>query len=157
MTSCCAMHRRVFLVGAAVAVVPLGGCFERETGPDKVHWDRDTCELCKMMISEAEFATEIRGGPKHKLYKFDDIGCAINWLNEQPWAGEPQTEIWVAARGSSRENVVWMDARNARFATGAMSPMNYGLAAAPRGPMSFEEMTAHILKDAPNHICKIEP
>lgn len=142
---------------ALLATVLLTGCFEEDrTGPEKVHWDRDVGELCQMMISDARYVTEIRGGPKRKLYKFDDIGCAVNWLNEKDWAGDEATEIWVAERTSTREKVNWLNAREARYLGGAMSPMNYNyeaVNASEPGSIDFVELTTTILADAPNHIC----
>lgn len=135
----------------------VSACFEEETGPAEVHWDRDVCELCKMMISEAGFVTQVRGGAKHKSHVFDDIGCAVSWLNQQPWAADPKTEIWVTAHDSTREQTVWLDARAAKFTTGALTPMNYGFVAGPDGTVSFEDMTDAILKGGPNHICETRP
>ena len=142
-----------------LAAVLLAGCFEGDrTGPEKINWDRDTGTLCNMMISDARYVTEIRGGPKRKLYKFDDIGCAVNWLNDKPWAADKETEFWVAERTSTRENVIWLNAREARFVKGVMSPMNYNFEAVNASvpdSMDFVEMTSAILADAPNHICAV--
>ncbi|MFC1672578.1 nitrous oxide reductase accessory protein NosL [Pseudomonadota bacterium] len=139
------------------AVLVLAACSEEKVGPEDIEWDRDSCSLCRMFVSDAQFAAEVRGGEKRELHKFDDIGCAVNWLNRQPWAADETTEIWVAAYTSTRENVVWLDAREARYVEGAMSPMNYGLKAeAPMSPLQgigFVEMTTRILADKPNHIC----
>lgn len=139
-----------------LAVVLLGGCLEEKTGPEPIHWDRDVGMLCSMIISDARFAAEVRGGPDRKLYKFDDIGCAVNWLNDKPWAGDEETEIWVAEQTSTRDNVRWLNARDARYVTGRYSPMNYGYGAVMQnlaGSIDFVELTDRILADAPNHIC----
>lgn len=151
---------RVLMVGVVLA---LSACWNGEkTGPEDIHWDRDACELCIMLISDPRFAAEVRGGPKKKLYKFDDVGCATNWLNTQDWAGDPATEIWVADASSTRENVIWLDARTARYLKGEISPMNYGYTAVAPSPdhatpvgIDFVQMTTNILADAPNHICKV--
>jgi len=139
-----------------LAAFLLGGCLEEKTGPEPIHWDRDVGMLCSMIISDARFAAEVRGGPDRKLYKFDDIGCAVNWLNAKPWAGDEEIEIWVAEQTSTRDNVRWLNARNARYVTGKHSPMNYGYGAVMQslpGSIDFVELTDRILADAPNHIC----
>lgn len=143
------------------SVLMLSACWgDDKTGPEDIAWDRDVCELCRMFLSDPRFVAEVRGGPKQKLYKFDDIGCAVNWLNEQDWAGEESVEFWVAGEGSNREKVNWIDARTARYVKGGLTPMNYGLsaiAATPSGDqvgIDFIAMTTAILADAPNHICK---
>lgn len=148
---------RVLMVGAVLA---LGACGDSTSGPEDIHWDRDQCELCRMLISDHRFAAEVRGGEDRKLYKFDDIGCAINWLNDQEWASDKTVEIWVADYTSTRENFVWLDAREARYLRGELSPMNYGLKAvaalegAGQG-IGFVEMTTEILAENPNHICSV--
>ncbi len=160
MTHVCRRHA-LKLLGVGSAVLMLGGCWEEATGPVDIHWDRDSCELCRMIISDPRFAAQVRGGPKHKPYKFDDIGCAINWLNDKPWAGDPKTEIWVAERSSSRTQLTWLNARDARYLNGEMTPMNYGFGAvaaddpaASSKSFSFEQVADKILEYAPNHICR---
>jgi len=147
----------LLMVGALAILAACGD--SNKTGPEDIHWDRDACELCKMFVSDPRFAAEVRGGEKRKLYKFDDIGCAINWLNTQEWAGDEATEIWVADVASTREKVIWLNAREARYVKGELTPMNYGYSAVAASSemqgIDFVEMTSKILTDAPNHICKI--
>jgi len=156
MSCSCTVSRRRALALALGGGFILTGCLEEKTGPEPIHWDRDTCTLCSMIISDARFAAEVRGGPGRKLYKFDDIGCAVNWLNDKPWAGDEETEIWVAEQTSTRANLRWLNARDARYVTGRHSPMNYGYGAVMQnlpGSIDFVELTTRILADAPNHIC----
>lgn len=143
-------------------VLVLSACWgDDKTGPEDIHWDRDACELCRMFISDPRFVAEVRGGPKKKLYKFDDVGCAVNWLNGQNWAGDLSAEIWVAGEGSTRENVNWLKARDAYYVKGELTPMNYGYSAVAatnsgaQAGIDFVAMTTAILADVPNHICKI--
>jgi len=154
------MQRFVTRILTVASMLLLTACFEGEkTGPVDIHWDRDVCELCKMLISDHRFAAEVRGGEKKKIYKFDDIGCAINWLNDQPWAGDEAAEIWVVEVSSTREETVWLNARDARYVKGKLTPMNYGYSAvapAKSGEqvgIDFVELTTKILADTPNHIC----
>ena len=150
---------RTLMVGAVLALAACWG--EEKSGPVDIHWDRDVCELCRMFISDPRFAAEVRGGEKNKIYKFDDIGCAINWLNDQHWAGDQTAEIWAAEATSTREKVIWLKAREARYVKGELTPMNYGYSAVmpveggePIG-IDFVTLTTKILADAPNHICKV--
>ena len=152
-------RRRALTLLSGAAVLPLAGCFGGEkTGPETVHWDRDTCALCNMMISDAHFTAQVRGGEKRRLYKFDDIGCAVNWLNGKPWAGREETEIWIADVASRRAEVSWLKARDAVYFKGEMTPMNYGFSAtmaARPDAVDFVAMTNSILGQAPNHICVV--
>ncbi len=142
---------------AVLFIVLAAACSEEgATGPVDIVWDRDMCELCKMVISDARFVAQVRGGPKRKVYKFDDLGCAVNWLNGQTWAGESATEIWVAERRSTREAVIWLDARSANYVSEPLTPMGYGFGAQVEpvpGAVTFEQMTSRILANVPNHIC----
>ena len=110
-------------------VLLLTGCTgEDATGPGKVRWDRESCSHCAMAISDRHFAAQVRGGvagKKTRLYKFDDIGCAVVWLDQQDWKDDPRTGIWVTDHLSGE----WIDARLASYITGKVTPMDYGLGA----------------------------
>ena len=98
-------------------------------GPAEIKWDRDACKSCSMVISERHFAAQVRGGPKSAVAKFDDVGCALKWLDQQPWADEPATKLWVAHQGDGH----WLDAKTARFQPGKSSPMGFGYGAVEAG------------------------
>ncbi len=108
-------------------------------GPVPVKFDRDVCKGCGMAISDRRFVAEIRGGPRGELVKFDDIGCAMKWLERQPFAGDPTVKIWVAGGADG----ALVDARHAHFSGGAKSPMGFGYAAQTSPPgLDFEAMRA---------------
>lgn len=56
----------------------------KEIKPEEIE-PHDICYLCKMAISQLEFATEIVT-PDGEVYKFDDIGCMIEFekMNKLP-------------------------------------------------------------------------
>jgi len=123
------------------------GCTPAETtGPGEVRWDRETCTRCNMAVGDRSFAAQVRGAPggeKSRLYKFDDIGCAVIWLDTQAWKDDVHTEIWVA----DHRNGKWLDAREAFYVTEKISPMNYGLGAqadVAEGALDFSQAIAHI-------------
>jgi nitrous oxide reductase accessory protein NosL len=134
---------RILLLGAAALF--LAACSrEPETGPVELKWDRDTCKRCSMAISDRHYAVQVRGGPKNQVFKFDDIGCAVHWLKDQPWAGDPATEIWVTDFRSGK----WLDARSAHYVAGKTTPMAYGYGAtseASPGSIGFEEVRKQLL------------
>jgi len=122
------------------------GCGEDETGPAHVHYDRDVCERCGMIISDPHYVTQIRGGPDHKVWKFDDIGDAVTWLNAKPWADDPKTEIWVMDHSNGTG---WLEARSAHYVSGVMSPMAFGFGAyktAKENTIDFKSMLEKVLK-----------
>jgi len=114
---------------------------EPETGPVDVRFDRDTCDHCRMVLSDPRFAAEIRyfpPGKGSKVAKFDDIGCAVTWLQEQPFAADEKTEIWVI----DYRNKEWIDARTATYVPMKSTPMEYGLGAqsdAVANGLNFEQ------------------
>ncbi|MBE2252832.1 MAG: protein NosL [Myxococcus sp.] len=95
------------------------------TGPAAITWDRDVCKTCSMVISDRHFAAQVRGGPKNQVAKFDDLGCAMKWLDAQPWADDAATQVWVARRSDG----AWIDGKTARYVGGQTSPMGFNFGA----------------------------
>lgn len=124
---CHAPNRRTVLMLLAAAPL-VAGCKPQSEGPEPIRWGREFCEVCGMIISEPQFASEIRG-PDRKLHKFDDIGDAVNWLDLQTWRDDPGIEFWVMDYESGRAGNQWIDARQAHYRAGVISPMDYGFAA----------------------------
>lgn len=118
----------------------------QNSGPGEVRWDRETCTRCNMAVGDRYYAAQVRaasGSEQSRLYKFDDIGCAVIWLDTQTWKDDPHTEIWVADHRSGQ----WIDARKAFYITGKISPMNYGLGAqaeVAEGALDFSQAIEHI-------------
>lgn len=116
------------------------------TGAAEVKWDRDICERCRMVLSDNLYSAQIRGGEegkKTKVYKFDDLGCAILWLEQQEWRDDPRTEIWV----NDHHTGEWIDARTAHYVKDKITPMAYGLGAqqsAVEGSLNYAEAIEHI-------------
>lgn len=106
----------------------LAGC--GQAGGDRpaaIAWDRDTCEHCRMTISDRAYAAEAWVETQGRHYKFDDIGCLVNWLDAHGWSNE-QVRLWVADH-RHRDEVHWLDARTARYIEGLTTPMDYGFGA----------------------------
>jgi hypothetical protein len=134
--------------------VALSGC-KKGNWPEnmvEIKWDRDTCVVCNMVISDRRFAGEIRGGPDKTAFKFDDPGCMAIWLREKaekhPWMKDPDTQMWVADYNSkSREEMYWLNPRRAYFVT-RTSPMGFNFAAVATplaGALDFNDMSQHVL------------
>ena len=142
----------------AIAFLPplaLAGCKERK-GPDPIHFDRETCEICNMIISDPRFAAEIRD-PKGKVHKFDDIGDAIHWMIRQDWfkAGKKPKEFWVM---NMKDGKTWLDARKAFYLPGQVTPMDYGFGAVPErepGAVTFEEMKKRVIARGLSSRCAV--
>lgn len=116
------------LACAWLALLSLGGCGDPGTGPVDVKWDRVTCERCRMVLSDRQHAAQVRvreADGRSRVHLFDDIGCAVIWLEDKAWRDDPTTEIWV----TDWRNGEWIDARTATWITGRVTPMEYGLGA----------------------------
>lgn len=119
---------------------------EPSTGPVELKWDREVCAHCQMVISERRYATQVRLSGNRRVYSFDDLGCAILWLDSiDERALQEAPEVWVRDPTGSR----WLDAYGVRFDSGHRTPMNYGWAVAKedaRDGISFQEVTQRILE-----------
>lgn len=105
-----------------------------EKGMKEVHWDRDICERCKMIISEKKFAVQVMNPHNNQTYFFDDLGCAVIWFKEenQDWFNE--AKIWINDSVSGQ----WLNAKEAIYLPDTLTPMGYGLSA-----FSKETITKH--------------
>jgi hypothetical protein len=100
-----------------------------------------------MVLSDRRHAAQVRytpaEGSRSQVYEFDDIGCAVLWLEGQSWREHAGIEIWV----TDHRNGKWIDARSAYYVSGQRTPMEYGLGAqreAAPGAMTFAEAQEHV-------------
>ena len=141
------MYRARFQPLYLLLVLVLSACSgDPRTGAVEPKWDRDACERCRMVLSDRFHAAQVRhgkAGERSRVHLFDDIGCAVIWLDKQPWKDDADTQIWVA----DHRNGEWIDARAATYIKGQLTPMEYGLGAraspAPEG-LSFDQAKAHV-------------
>ena len=143
-------NRRRFLAGGCALLAlagGLGGCGGH--GPERVDWGHDLCATCGQTISEPRFAAQIRG-PHDRVWKFDDIGCAMVFTTTQPWGDDPAAQIWVGnSTLSGGGGAGWLDARAAGFVAGIASPHHYDYAAVPRpieGALDYKTFRAAVLE-----------
>ncbi len=125
----------------------LTGCSGKpKTGPEEVRWDRVMCARCIMAVSDHNFSAQVRGGPaekRSKVYFFDDLGCAVLWLDEQPWQDDPRTEIWV----NDHTNGSWINAQESYYSLGHITPMDFEL-----GAQTTKDSTTLNYNQAQKHI-----
>ncbi len=103
----------------------LGSCEKKNPKqlPAKLFWDRQTCAQCAMAISDRRYAAQLVKADG-KAYFFDDIGCALNFIEAQQW--QDQARIWV----TDVNNGEWIDAAKASWQFGdPNTPMGYGFVA----------------------------
>jgi len=126
---------------ASISAILLLACWQGpSTGPGKIHWDRQICEQCQMVISERQHAAQVRMPGERNAHAFDDLGCAILWLDEQLVShGEPHHEVWVQDPTGQQ----WIDATNTHFDDTLSTPMAYGFRAAEHG-ISFDAVQTRV-------------
>ncbi|MDR2790316.1 MAG: nitrous oxide reductase accessory protein NosL [Campylobacteraceae bacterium] len=119
------------------------GCDSRiDMSAKDIKIDRDVCAHCKMVISSANYAAQVvtKDG---KRYFFDDIGCALAWLDLKDKEMQESSYIYAADFQSAE----WINAREAYYTSGANSPMHYGFAAHKKDLEDAENFDfAHVKK-----------
>jgi len=76
-----------------------------------------------MVLSERRFAVQLREAYGHTLHHFDDLGCALVWLDEQESTGKGGIEeLWV----HDPHGDGWIDGIHAHYRSGSQTPMGYG-------------------------------
>ena len=140
-------------IGACVLALLVAACGDPGTGPVDVKWDRVTCERCRMVLSDRHHAAQIRvrePDGRSRVHPFDDLGCALIWLQDKPAGDDPTTEIWV----NDWRTGDWIDARTVFYVLGQVTPMEYGLGAQPDpapGTLTFEQARTRILEREHEH------
>lgn len=141
------MHKVSLICLLSVILGLLTACGkEQTTGAVEVRWDREICARCAMAVSDRKFSAQVRGGrtdKPSKVYKFDDLGCAVIWLDKQNWRDDERTEVWV----TDHEDGQWIDARSAWYVKLQGTPMDYGLGAQlskTGDALSYAEASKHI-------------
>ena len=102
------------------------GCEKKiSTELHPVHWDRDMCERCKMVVSDRKHTVQVIQTATGKSYMFDDIGCLALWADEEKIAWFPKAKIWITDLNTGE----WIDAREALYDGDHITPMAYGFSA----------------------------
>lgn len=134
-----------------LAFFSLTGCDSKKGSNEvqEVHWDRDMCERCKMVVSDRHHTVQVIHPTTHKAQMFDDLGCAVLWFNEEKITWKDQAIMWITDAQSGE----WIDARKAYYDTGNITPMAFGFAphlkkddiAKDKEILSFEQVSTKII------------
>jgi len=117
------MIRFLFL---SFLVLFMVGCEKKvDRGVAKVHWDRDMCARCVMVVSDRHNTTQVIDPKNGKKYMFDDIGCMILWFEDEQIEWKNEAIIWITDVDTGK----WIDARKAFYDTNNITPMAYGFSA----------------------------
>jgi len=144
------MIRVLFLI-FYLSLLIFSGCEERsKTALTKVHWDRDMCARCVMVVSDRKNTTQVRNPKTGQTYMFDDIGCMVLWFKEKNTSWSKNAIIWITDVNTGE----WIDARTAFYDTENITPMAYGFSAhksketIQKGQeiIDFDEVSKRVLK-----------
>lgn len=115
----------VILFSAILAVLVFGCNKTINTEPKKVIYDRDLCERCKMQLVDRYHTAQIVNPENGQSYLFDDLGCAVLWLDETTPSWKEKALIYI----TDGKNGNWVEHKNAYYAEGYNTPMSFGIAA----------------------------
>ena len=100
---------------------------ERLDAPAEPAWNKQPCGHCHMLLSDPNTAAQIVNEQGERVY-FDDVGCLAAYVADHH---EEPRRAWVHV-GSQ-----WRQARAARYASGAATPMGYGFVPREDGTLDF--------------------
>ena len=116
---------KALLLATLIATIQTG-CKERsKTDVREVHWDRDMCARCVMVVSDRQNTVQVRDPKNGKSYMFDDLGCMVLWFKENNIEWKDQAIVWV----TDVKTGAWIDAKKAFYDTKNVTPMAYGFSA----------------------------
>lgn len=125
------MKRFHTLVSAAFITLALCSCSkEVNLNAQSPKWDIQTCDRCKMLLSDKKFSAQVVNPSDGKHYFFDDLGCALLWLegNEaKAWSDKAIIYATDPANGK------WLNVKENQIVSGYVTPMAYGLGVLPKG------------------------
>jgi len=108
-------------------IIGLCSCRDKiDTGPQVIHYGEDSCERCRMIISDKRFAAELID-QKGEALKFDDVGCMADYMKGSEKEGAKPLAMYVTDFGTGE----WIDAGKAFYLLNPelKSPMGYNIAA----------------------------
>ena len=126
----------------------LTGCNDKKGNDLSVHWDRDMCSRCVMVISDRQNTVQVINAKTGKKNVFDDLGCMVIWSQKNSL--NLKDKIWVNDVISGE----WIDAKEAFYDAGNITPMGYGFSAHKlksdivegKEILDYEEVAKRILK-----------
>jgi copper chaperone NosL len=110
-------------------VIPVLVCFQLSscsTDPRPLRMGVDACHACKMTLTDARFGVELVSS-KGKVYIFDDTGCAIRAMQQEP-ALQKNSALYIAAFDVPGK-LVAVDHANLLKSVNIHGPMNGQIAA----------------------------
>jgi nitrous oxide reductase accessory protein NosL len=132
-----------------VVVLLLSGCEKKITTElHDIHWDRDMCKRCAMIVSDRKHTVQAINPKDGRSYMFDDIGCTVLWFHDEKIQWKKEAVLWVTDSNSGE----WIDAKKAYYTSENVTSMAYGFMAHKTKPetnneiVDFSEVSKRIIK-----------
>jgi copper chaperone NosL len=132
------MKRGILSLGlmALLAVACTPGAGE----PAEPIWGKQACGHCSMLVTEKPPSAQLTLNDGTRRF-FDDVGCLVAWLDRE---GQHARAMWV------RKGDGWVPAAEARYASGVVTPMDFGFIAADQG-IGWDEVKAAVREKTHAH------
>ena len=130
------------LLAISLAVSLVSSCSRADDVVEPV-WGKQPCAHCAMVLSDRRFGAQLLTVTGDRAY-FDDVGCMVLYLEEHP--GAP-ARSWVHDAQTGR----WLDARAARYAPAAASPMDFGFEGRAEEGVGWDAMRERVLAKQGSH------
>ncbi|HSF40931.1 MAG TPA: hypothetical protein VLT87_14135 [Thermoanaerobaculia bacterium] len=133
-------HSRLLQASASLFLVLAAACTRAPAWPPEpaeLHLGEEPCAECRMLVSEARYAAQLRT-PDGAVKVFDDLGCLLT--HRRGTAYDPAGVFVLTGEPAS-----WTrgDRAHVVHSGGFASPMGYGLAAFPTREAAEAEAARH--------------
>ena len=91
------MYLKIFRFIISIFIVLIFTSCEKKisTNPKEIHWDRDMCSRCAMVISDRNHAVQVINPEDGKAYVLMILGVLFYGLKEQNVKWEEKAVIWI--------------------------------------------------------------
>jgi len=120
--------------------------------PRDINFDRDACYVCNMGLTDQRYNAQAIN-EFGEVHWYDDIGCLVEEMNGEEWAGwkGDTTKFYIGDASKGNDPTNWIDAEKAYYDYGNHTPMGYGYSAYLEPPendavFSFNEVIKRINK-----------
>jgi hypothetical protein len=96
-----------------------------EARPREIKLEQDTCARCKMALKDRLNSAQIIDPETGEVHMFDDLGCAVAWLDDRKPAWQGKAVVYV----NDATDGAWLRMDEAVLATPYPTPMKYDIAA----------------------------
>ncbi|SFZ97451.1 Nitrous oxide reductase maturation protein, outer-membrane lipoprotein NosL [hydrothermal vent metagenome] len=106
-----------------------------------------------MVTSDRRNSVQVINPETGKSYMFDDIGCMFLWFVEDKIEWQDKAKVWINDVDTGK----WIDAKEAYYSAGNITPMAYGFAAHAKKDNIIKKNKEVIMYDAlPKLIIEME-